>query len=119
MKLIVKILINALAVLVAAYLLPGVKVDSYLAALTVAIVLGALNIFLKPIMIILTIPITIFTFGIFLLVINAIMILITESLVSGFHIKSFGSALLFSLLLSLINSIFEQIQKRDENTNEA
>jgi putative membrane protein len=119
MKLVLKILINALAVLVVAYLLPGVKVDSYLAALTVAVVLGALNIFLKPIMIILTIPITIFSFGFFLLIINAIMILITESLVSGFHVKTFWSAFFFSLLLSLVNSIFDQIQRKEEEPNEA
>lgn len=119
MRLIIKILINALAVLVAAYLLPGVKVDSYLAALTVAVVLGALNIFLKPIMIILTIPITVFTFGFFLIIINAVMIIITESLVSGFHVKNFWYAVLFSLLLSFVNFVFEQIQKKDDDTNEA
>lgn len=85
---ILKIIINALAVAVSAYILPGVKVDGYLAALTVAIVLGFLNAFLKPLMIVLTIPVTIVTLGFFLLVINASMILLTDYFVVGFEVLS-------------------------------
>jgi putative membrane protein len=120
MRFIIKILITTLSVLVSAYIIPGVYVNSFFTALTVAVVLGFLNIFLKPIMIVLTIPVTIFTLGLFLLVINASIILITDALIYGFEVNSFWSALLFSLVLTIVNSLFENIRRADdkENNNE-
>lgn len=117
MKFLIQLVISTLAVLIASYLLPGVKIDgnSFLTALVVAAVLAFLNAVVKPIMIILTIPVTIVTFGLFLLVINALMILLAAKLVHGFHVDGFWWALLFSFILSVITSILEGIKKRDEH----
>lgn len=111
MNLLVRILVNAVIVLVLAWLLPGVEVSGFGAAIIVAVVLGLLNALLKPLLIILTIPITILTLGLFLLVINAIIILITDSLIGGFWVSNFWWALLFSLLLSILNSAFADKNK--------
>lgn len=113
MRIIVQLLINTLAILVAAYLLPGVEVANYFTAVVVAVVLGFLNTFFKPLLIILTIPVTIFTLGLFLIVINAIVILLTDSIVDGFHVVNFSSAIAFSIVLWLINTLFERIQAKD------
>jgi putative membrane protein len=107
MRLALKILVNSLAVIITAYLLPGVHVDGMLTAIIVAVVLAILNTFLKPLLILLTLPITIFTLGIFLLVINALIILLASRVVSGFVVDGFWWALLFSVVLSIINGIFE------------
>jgi putative membrane protein len=94
--------------------LPGVKVDDYFSALKVAIVLAFLNTFLKPILTVLTIPITIFTLGFFLLALNAFIILFAEKLVSGFHVSSFLWALAFSLVLSIITGILNAVMGLNE-----
>lgn len=112
MNWIVKIIISSLAVMVVSYLLPGVTVDDYVAALWVAFVLSILNTILKPILIILTIPATILSLGLFLLVINAGIILFADYLLSGFGVDGFWWALLFSLLLSVVNSILESPPKK-------
>lgn len=113
-KFFAKTIATALAVLVAAYVLKGVNVDSTLTALFVAIVLGLLNSFIKPILIILTIPITIFTLGLFLLVINIIIVKMAASLVTGFTVDSWIAALLFSLVVSIVSSIIEAVIGTDE-----
>ena len=105
MKTILKILLTAIAVLVIAQFLEGIKVDSYTAAVIVAIVLGLLRTIVKPILIILTLPVTVITLGLFLFVINATIVLLAGNLVSGFYVSGFWTALLFSLLLSLLQSI--------------
>ncbi len=89
--------------------MPHVQLDDYLSALLVAVVLAFLNSIVKPILTILTIPITIFTLGFFLLAINAIIILFADKLVSGFHVDGFWWALLFSLILSLITGILNAV----------
>lgn len=116
MRFILQLIISTLAVLISSYLLPGVRIDdnSFITALVVAAVLAFLNTVVKPVMIVLTIPVTIFSFGLFLLVINAFMILLTERLVDGFHVDGFWWALLFSFILSIITSLLESIKKRDE-----
>ncbi|MBC8487803.1 MAG: phage holin family protein [Bacteroidetes bacterium] len=103
MKFVLKILLTAVIVIITAYLLPGVHVRNFLSAIIVAFILALLNGFLKPVLVFLTIPITILTFGLFLLVINAVIILIASSLVSGFYVEGFWWALLFSLIMSLIS----------------
>lgn len=115
MKTILRVLLTALAVVVLAQILPGVSVDSYLTAILVAVVLALLNLLVKPVLIILTLPITIITLGLFLLIINAVVVLITDSLVGGFHVTNIWWALLFSLLLSLLQSILHSFLK--ENTD--
>lgn len=111
MKLLLKLLVSSLAVFFAAYILPGVQLDGYPAALIVALILGALNAFLKPMLVLLTIPVTMVTFGFFLLVINAFMIMITDSLLDRFAVKGFWSALLFSIVVSVFTAILEALAK--------
>ena len=103
MNILLRILISAVAVLLTSYLLPGVRINSFLSALIVAVVLAILNGILKPVLIILTIPITILTLGLFLLVINAMIILIASSFIAGFYVEGFWWALLFSIILSFIS----------------
>ena len=105
MGILVQLIVGALAVFITAFLLPGVAIDSYITAIIVAALIALLNITIKPILIFLTIPITIITLGLFLLVINAIIILIAAELIPGFAVMGFWWALLFSFILSLINSL--------------
>lgn len=103
---IIRFLLSGLAVLLTGYLLPGVHVEHFGYALLVAIVLSIVNVLVKPILVILTIPITILTLGLFLLVINALIIMLVDALTPGFSVEGFWWALAFSLILSLFNSIF-------------
>ncbi|WP_284651620.1 phage holin family protein [Flavobacterium terrisoli] len=109
MKLLLRIFITAGLVMAIAYLMKGVRVDEFTTALTVAIVLGLLNFFVKPILVLLTLPVTFFTLGLFLLVINAIIILLCDEFVDGFEVSSFWTAMLFSVILSLSQSLVFQI----------
>lgn len=117
MNLIVKIIISSLAVFLTAYLLPGVHIEDYVTAIFVAIVLALLNGFLKPMLILFTIPVTLLTLGLFLLVINASIILLADYFVDGFSVGGFWSALFFSLVLSVITSMMESLggRKRKES----
>jgi putative membrane protein len=114
MNVILKLLLNALAVFILAYLLNGVEVNGYLGAIIVAVVLAILNLFVKPILIIFTLPVTILTLGLFLLVINALIILLADKLVDGFSVSSFWTAILFSILLSILQSILYSIFKEQK-----
>ncbi len=105
MNLLLRILITSIAAVIAAWILPGVHIQDFLVAIVLAFVLAILNGILKPILIFLTIPITIFTFGLFLLVINAAMIMLAGYFVDGFEVRNFWYALLFSLILSFISSL--------------
>lgn len=105
MQFVLNILISAVAVLFTAWLLPGVQVTDFVSALLVAVVLAFLNTVVKPILTILTIPITFFTLGFFLLVINAGMIILASKLIPEFHVSGFWWAVLFSLILSVVTSI--------------
>ena len=109
MSWIIRFLLNGLAVVLTAYLLPGVNVDDYGSALIVALVLSIANIIVKPILVVLTIPITILTLGLFLLVINALIIMLADYLVNGFSVDNFWWALLFSVILSIFNSLFDDL----------
>lgn len=114
MNFILKLLINALAVFILAYVLTGVNVDGYLSAMLVAVVLSILNLFVKPILVIFTLPATILTLGLFLLVINAVIILLADELIPGFSVTNFWWALLFSVLLSILQSILYSLLKEDK-----
>src|SRR5690242_8294293 len=109
MNTIIRFLLTGLAVVLTAYLLPGVWVKDYFAALIVALVLAIVNAIVKPILIVLTIPITVFSLGLFLLVINALMILLVDYFVDDFTVSGFWWALAFSLILSIFNSLFSDI----------
>ena len=105
MGLIIRILMTGIVVMLLAEFLPGVAVANYWTAIIVAIILALLNFIVKPILVLFTLPITILTLGLFLLVINAIIILLADAFVGGFDVSGFWIALLFSLLLSLFQSI--------------
>lgn len=105
MGLIIRLLISTLAILVAANIIPGVSVDSTITAVIVAVVLGILNTFLKPLLQILALPITILTLGLFYFVINVLIVYLTSYLVDGFHVAGFFSALFFSFVISIVSAI--------------
>jgi putative membrane protein len=109
MKLFIRIVVTAILVMVLSYFMKGVRVDGVVTALTVAIVLGLLNAFIKPVLVFFTLPFTIFTLGLFLIVINGILILACTKIVGGFHVDSFWTATLFSIILSLSQSIMYKI----------
>lgn len=105
MKFAFKILLTGIMVVLLAYLLPGVTVVSYLTAIIVALVLALFNLIVKPVLVLFTLPVTIITLGLFLFVINAIIILLVDAFVPGFSVAGFWIALLFSILLSIFQSI--------------
>lgn len=98
--------IAGLAIIFTSHLLPGISVDDFLSGILIAALLALLNITIKPVLIFLTIPITLITLGLFLLVINAFLVIIASLIVPGFTVDNFWWALLFSLILSLVNSVF-------------
>jgi putative membrane protein len=98
-------IISILAIIIAAYLIPGVYVSGIFTALVVAVVLGLLNAFIRPILLIFTLPINILTLGLFTLVINAILVMLTSRIVEGFSVSGFWMALVFGLILSLVSHI--------------
>ena len=101
----VRLLITALAIILTSYLLPGVHVENFLSALILSLLLALLNVTLKPILVIITIPVTFLTLGLFLLVINALMVLLAEALLPGFIVDGFWWAVAFSIVLWAINSL--------------
>ena len=105
---------SALLVVLLAEALPGASVSNYYTAILVALVISILNMLVKPILVILTLPVTLITFGLFLLVINAIIILVADALVAGFSVRGIGWALLFSVLLSLGQSLLFAPLKEDK-----
>jgi putative membrane protein len=120
MNLILKILLNAIAVVITAYILPGVELAGFEYAILVAAILALLNVSVKPLLILFTIPFTILTLGLFLLVINAFMIeIVAWILTPEFAVASFWQALFFSILLSLINGIFDRITIKPEPREDA
>ncbi|HQQ95944.1 MAG TPA: phage holin family protein [Cyclobacteriaceae bacterium] len=111
MNIIIRFLLSGVAVMLTAYLLPGTHIQDYWAALLVAVLISASNVVVKPILILFTIPITILTLGLFLLVINAVIILMVDYFVDGFSVDGFLWALAFSLILSVFNSLFADLTK--------
>ena len=119
MNFIIKLFLNAIAVVITAYILPGVHLESFGYALLLAALLSLLNVSVKPVLIFLTIPATIISLGLFLLVINAFIVeLAAWILKPGFDVATFWQALFFSILLSIINSIFERLTAKAEAREE-
>lgn len=114
MNFIIRLIITGAVAFGLTSFLPGIHIDSFWTAVVLALVLGILNLIIKPILIILTLPITILTFGLFLFVINALIILIAGNFIHGFRVDGFWWALLFSLLLSFISSILRPLVKEKE-----
>jgi len=115
MNFLFRILVTALVAFGLAKLLKGIHVDTYWTALIFALVLAVLNILVKPVLIILTLPLTIITFGLFLFVVNALVVLLASRFVDGFKIDNFWWGLLFALLLSFVSSVlFKEMDKEKE-----
>lgn len=95
-----------LAVWVATALVPGIRFDSWQSLVIAALVLGILNAFVKPLLLLVSLPLLMFTLGLFIIVINALLLLLTDKLVSGFHVSSFWSAVLGSLIISIVSLFF-------------
>ncbi len=109
MNFIIKLIITGAVAFGLTSFLPGIHINSFWTAVVLALVLAVLNAIIKPILVILTLPITILTFGLFLFVINAVIILIAGNFIDGFKVDGFWWALLFSLLLSIISSILQPL----------
>lgn len=104
MQILVSLILSVLAVLISAYVLPGVKVDGVFTALVVAVVLSVVNTFIKPLVVLLTLPINIMTLGLFSLVINALMVMLVAAVVPGFQVDGILWAVVFSIVLSVIST---------------
>lgn len=98
-------IISSIAIAIAAYLLPGAEV-TLVGALVLAVVLGLINMVIRPIILLLTLPLTIVTLGLFSLVVNALLIMLADMIVPDFSVNGFWTALLFSLIVSVINTLF-------------
>lgn len=112
MKLIVKWLLSATALLFVAYLYQGVSVSSFGAALLAAFVIGLFNMVLRPVLVVLTLPVTLVTLGLFLFVINALMFWFAAGVLDGFYVRSFGAALLGSLIYSAFGIVIDSAVER-------
>jgi putative membrane protein len=114
MGFLLRIVITAVVAFALSHVLRGIRIDTFLTAIVLSLVLAVLNAVLKPILVILTLPITIVTFGLFLFVINALIVLLAGNFVRGFHVDGFMWALLFSLLLSLLTSLLYNPKDRED-----
>ncbi len=103
------LLINSIIIFIGAYLLEGVEIKSFWTAIGVAILLALINTFIKPLIVLFTLPLTIITLGLFILVINAWILMLIDKLVDGFKIKGFWWAVLYSIFISIANAIMFQI----------
>ncbi|MCU0380007.1 MAG: phage holin family protein [Chitinophagaceae bacterium] len=117
MGFIVRLFFTWIAIIIASYILPGIHINDFISALIAAAVLALLNTFVKPLLVILTIPITILTLGLFLLVINALIVMMGARIVDGFTVDSFWWALGFSLVVSVIVSLLETMDKAFRKKN--
>ena len=109
--LLAKLFVNTLSIFLAGYLLSGVYVESLGTALMVSVMLAILNVTVKPILVLVTFPITVLSLGLFLVVINVIVFRIASSLIGGFYIDGFFWALLYSIVVSIVNSILTEMSK--------
>ena len=117
MKFIMRIIVTSVIAFGLSYILKGIQIDSFWTAIILAVVLAVLNGILKPILVILTFPITIVTFGLFLFVINAAIILLADKFIDGFDVDGFWWALLFSLLLSIVSSVLYKEEPAKQNAD--
>lgn len=112
LEVLVNWLLSAILILVTGYIIPGVHISDFTSALLASVVLGIINALLKPLIVILTLPINLLTLGLFTLIINGVLVMLASSLVSGFQVDSFGSALLFGIVLSILNFTVNQLYRK-------
>lgn len=114
MRLLINLLINGLAVYITSQILPGVFLADFMTAVIVSIVLGIGNTIVKPIFIILTLPITIITMGLFIFILNGLMVILASYIVPGFQVNNLLTAILFSLILSIVSWFLNSLKKEDK-----
>jgi putative membrane protein len=112
MNLVLNVVLSGFAVMVSAYLIPGVNVEGFFAAIVVALVLAIANAIVRPLIELLTLPLNILTLGLFSLVITALMVMLTDYFVTGFSVDGFLTALIFGVVLSLINGVLFSFTKK-------
>ena len=117
MNFLIRIIVIAAVSFGLAHVLSGIHIDTFWTAIVFAVVLAILNIFIKPLLILLTLPVTILTLGLFLFVINALVVMLASRFVDGIRIAGFGWALLFSLILSLVTSILNRELEKDKRAH--
>lgn len=108
------LIVRTLAVFFTAYLVPGVEIDTLTTAIWVAVVVGLLNATVKPLLILLTLPLTFLTLGLFLLVINGIVVLLADRWIDGFELENFTAAVVMSIVMSVLGSLMERLQRRKQ-----
>ena len=113
MRILLVWLVNALALIAVAYLLPSITVSSFTSALIAALVLGLVNAVIRPVLVVLTLPVTIITLGLFIFVINALLFWLVGSILDGFRVQGFGGALIGSILFSIVSWLLSAIVLRD------
>ena len=106
---ILRLIVNVIAIMLAAYLVPGVTVGGWGTAILLALVLGILNVLVKPVLVILTLPVSFLTLGLFVLIINVLILFLAAALVPGFELASFWAALIFGLVMGLIQSVLHAL----------
>ncbi len=111
MKIIIHWLVSAIAILISAYILPGVSVNGMTTALILAVILGIINAFLRPLFVLLTLPITVFTFGLFVFVINGLLVMLAASIVPGFTVTSLLSGILFAIILAIVSAALHMFEE--------
>ena len=111
MNIILNLIVNGFAVFVASYLLSGVHIDSFFTAVVVAIGLGVVNIFIKPIVLLLTLPFNIITLGLFTFIINGLMVILVSTFIPGFKVENFLWAMIFSVVLWAVNFVLHSLTK--------
>ena len=114
MRILLVWLINALALIAVAYLMPSIAVSSFTSALVAALVLGLVNAIIRPVLVLLTLPVTVITLGLFIFVINALLFWFVGSILSGFHVGGFWSALVGSILFSIVSWALSALVLRDK-----
>lgn len=113
MRFILRMFISTCSVIITSYILPGVELESFFSAFSTALLIAFLNTIVKPLLIIFTIPVTLLTFGFFLLVINATIIMMASNLLNGFYVENFWYALIFSIILSAVNTVLSSMVASD------
>ncbi len=109
MAILLRLIVLALAIFIASNIIQGVEVDTFTTLIIVSVVFAVVNAFIKPILVILTLPLTILTLGIFILILNGALVLLVSSVVPGFHVASLFTAILFSIVVSLISSLLNKL----------
>ena len=113
MKTLIHFLVSAVAILITAYVLPGVHVDGILTAFILAVILGVINTFIRPVLVMLTLPLSIVTLGLFVLVINALLVMLASYIVPGFTVAGFWYAFLFGIVLAIVSYVLQIFEREN------